>query len=553
MKINILIIVSLILFTSGLTYAQEEGWEKDKKEGEVKDAEIVIEKDREITLPEAERKFQKIPPLPIPEYDPKLSFNFGDYTAPFNPVNKRVRVLTTKSDPLKKLYGNYVKAGFGNFSSPYGEIYLNNKREEKFSYGFFGRHLSAANGPVDDENSGTSSNIARVYGNVFTDYLKLSGELDYQRDAYHYYGYTQPADVDDDDIRQIFNRFKASVALSDLSTENGLDYAINLFYEILSDEFETDENQFGVESKYAYELSDALSVGLFLDYYTSNLEFSGLDVTRNFFRITPHLSFKKDQLTVLGGLNGVFEDDEAPNADEFHVFPYVKADYEINSNFSVFAALKGDVDRITYSSLALENPFIGQNSPVFNTIENINISGGIKGKLGSKTAYSAGLEYANLDNYYFFANGQIDSTRFDALYGENIDRFNIYGELTFNSDRFYSNIRADFFTYETDTLADAFHRPSFLLSGSLNYNINEKIILSSDLTLISGLVGFNAQSRREEDLETIFDLSLKGEYLFSKKVSFFLSLENLISQEYEYYLNYPVRATRAIGGFSYLF
>jgi len=70
---------------------------------------------------------------------------------------------------------------------------------------------------------------------------------------------------------------------------------------------------------------------------------------------------------------------------------------------------------------------------------------------------------------------------------------------------------------------------------------------------LGGIKGINLQSGTTRELDTIFDVNVKVDYLFSPRFSVFLIGKNLVSQKYERYLNYPVRGLTAIGGITYSF
>src|SRR5688500_2326453 len=100
------------------------------QQGNIEDKVVIIEKEAKLELPVASRNYQKI----IIE-SPKFQNKFQDYA--YSDVNfelprlpAKIKVPTIPPDPLTKLYGNYVKAGFGNYTTPYLEAFVNSKRSE---------------------------------------------------------------------------------------------------------------------------------------------------------------------------------------------------------------------------------------------------------------------------------------------------------------------------------------------------------------------------------------------------------------------------------------
>ena len=112
-------------------------------EGEVEDAVVVIEKERKITLPFASRRFEKVPPLPSATKDYNLSYTLRPIPFSSQPIQPRMRVLTIKQENLSRINGNFVKAGFGNYLTPYLDANIGNGRNAESSYGVKATHLSS--------------------------------------------------------------------------------------------------------------------------------------------------------------------------------------------------------------------------------------------------------------------------------------------------------------------------------------------------------------------------------------------------------------------------
>ena len=100
--------------------AQDDNWDE---EGEIEDAEVVIEKDRQIELPPASRSYEKVAPLPLQIDRSEQSYNYERVPFQSTQFAPNIRVLTIKEQPLPKLYGNYIKAGIGNFGTAYGRLF----------------------------------------------------------------------------------------------------------------------------------------------------------------------------------------------------------------------------------------------------------------------------------------------------------------------------------------------------------------------------------------------------------------------------------------------
>src|ERR1700754_1596775 len=118
----------LLLISTSVVLAQEETG------AEIEAVEIEIVKEKQITMPKANRNFEKVPPRPADPLAPAMTYDFKslNFIAPdYNPVVKPLRL---KDETLSKIYGNYVSAGFGNYNSPFLRGSIASKRNADKSY-----------------------------------------------------------------------------------------------------------------------------------------------------------------------------------------------------------------------------------------------------------------------------------------------------------------------------------------------------------------------------------------------------------------------------------
>lgn len=79
-----------------------------------------------------------------------------DFSKTINFNRLTFREIPNELAPIipKNSLGNYVKAGFGNYITPYFEGFYSRNSNEKNKYGVFARHISSMKGVVDGRNSG---------------------------------------------------------------------------------------------------------------------------------------------------------------------------------------------------------------------------------------------------------------------------------------------------------------------------------------------------------------------------------------------------------------
>ena len=133
MRNSFVVLIVLLCIVSASLYAQDQG--------EIPNVEIVIERNRQITLPPATRTFEKVPPRPAEPIKPEITYDFKNISFTASDYNPSIRPHKLKSPAIDKLNNHYVSAGFGNYTSPYLEGYITNKRDKNKYYGakFFHR------------------------------------------------------------------------------------------------------------------------------------------------------------------------------------------------------------------------------------------------------------------------------------------------------------------------------------------------------------------------------------------------------------------------------
>ncbi|MGB3588529.1 MAG: hypothetical protein WBA23_18425 [Tunicatimonas sp.] len=543
----------------------EPDWEQ---EGEIDDAEVVIEKEREISLPTASRRFEPIPPIVTTRPTTSITYQFQEVTPTLPGLNPQVRPLKIKNPPLDKLYGNYIKLGFGNFITPYAELFANSTRNNEYSYGLHVQHESSRLGPVDGANSGNSDSRLGLSGKYFASGHTFRANAEYQRERYHFYGYSPLVEPEPerDSIRQIFNAIAVSGGIARADVDAPLDYDVEAKFIHLSDSYQASENQVELHLKTNYIIAPRLEIGLESDLYLMQRSDQNPEtlaenrLNRNLFRARPYLVYRTsigagEGLTIKGGFTIAHENDTASNADQLHIYPYALATLYFSDAFQVYAGVDGNIEARSLYSFTRENPYLDADVPLLHTNRNFTFRGGAKGRINSFFGFHVGFSANNYQNLYFYANSARDSTRFTILYDpDNVFELNLFGEISLNStERFRSSLRADFYAYSVENVEEPWHRPNLTFSWLNSLNLYEKILLNAELQYMSGVQGLNLASGTTRQLDAIADLHLQADYLFSNRFSAFIKVRNIFAQNYERFMNYPSRGIMFLGGITYSF
>jgi hypothetical protein len=553
--IKYIAVVVFMLTINMTTIAQEK--EKEKwGEGEIEKVEIEIVKERQIVLPKANRNFEKVPPRPVEPIKPEITYDFKNLNFTSGDYNPSIRPLRLQTEPISKLYGNYVSAGFGNYSSPLLEAYLTNKRSKDKFYGLKFLHQSYGTGPVDKANSSSGNTELSLFGKSFGRYGTTGGYLKFENFRNRYYGYLNDPLINQSPEKQGY----AIVSLGG-SIENpknaDFNYKVGAGFSYLDDRFNASESEVNLAFQSDYSFTEDSKFILSSEYFLITRKDVLIEAKpRHIFKVKPAYQFSPiENLKLTAGIHVALENDTIGKSKAFHTYPNFKAEYGLSKSVEVYAALTGDIDRVSLHTMARENPWLDANIGIFSTNRTMEFLGGLKGKLGSKVAFGAGVSLANLRDLYFYKNNASDRARFITVYDNgNTQRTDLFGELSFSqTDKVRFSFRGDLFGYSTDEEDVAWHRPTYRMTVNSSFNIVDKFLIHADVITQGGAKAFNVDTNTVVTLDAAFDLNVRLNYFVSPQFSVFVKGSNLLGNQYQLYLNYPVRGLQALGGLTYVF
>lgn len=523
--------------------------------GEIETVEIEIRQQREITLPSANRNFEKIPPRPSEPITPPIKYDFQSFSFSAPLVNAQIRPLKLKAASENKIYGGFVRAGYGNYASPLLEGYITSRKDRNKLVGAHLYHFSSGKGPVDGKNSGSGNSTLSVFGRSFNENIALSGSIDVENRSTHFYGYPEGTEVDASDIRQVYNHFRVSGDLSNTRNTN-VSYKLGGVFSYVADKYDAREAGFDVTFNNAYKINDKSRVNVDASYSIMSRKDAGIDgKARNLFIITPTYSFSPvDDLNIRLGISAAYENDSLDSKD-FHLYPVLNASYPVSPSVDFYVAFSGSMEKVSLQTLSYKNIWIESGVPLNHTNKYFEFDLGINAKLGNKVAAHTGVSIGQLQNMYFFVNSLNDPSKFTVEYETGfLRRTNLFGSLSYaQSEKVKLMVRGDIYAYGTDELEEAWHMPRYKMNASASFNIASKMILGFDVIGQGGMKALEPITDTVVKLDGAIDLNAKVEYLFSDSFSIFVQFNNITGNNYPLFLNYPVRGFQFLGGLTWSF
>lgn len=523
-------------------------------DGAIEEAQVIIEKNREIVLPFANRYFEKVNLENSSTTPETLNFQFKERS--FDPGRIEVAFQPQAYQSQSRSFANqsFIKLGYGNYASPIFQANVYSSTSNDWLLGVDVDHLSFGSGAVDEENSAGGRSSLNLTGSKMAEASTFTGRLGYNTRNGYYYGYPEESIITDlDSIRQVFNEFQLGLDWNGKLAEAG-SLGLKADFNLINDEYGVSENKFqaGLETK--VPLSDVLDLNLGLSGMLSQYTNALGEYKRNLYRVAPGVTFNNDALKLrLGAEIAIIDEDNSIN-ESFNIYPDVRLDYSLSDVVSIYAGAGGGVKQHYFESRARENFFIGDSAIIHHASEQWQGFLGIAAN-SEKLLFDLHASYGQIDNMGYFVNSVNNPAEFDLIYDTGTT-----GLLTLGTSIGYAindviaaELGASYFGYTTDSLDVAYHMPQVEAFFNIRTKLAEQWSLSTKGQFMSGIVGVDLGNAENIDLDAFFDLSVELNYLIDEHWGAFVQADNILSQDYSRYWRYPNRQFMAKLGVSYSF
>jgi outer membrane receptor protein involved in Fe transport len=209
--------------------------------------------------------------------------------------------------------------------------------------------------------------------------------------------------------------------------------------------------------------------------------------------------------------------------------------------------------------LTEQNEFVLSNVQLRNENTAIDFYGGFKGALSKKMSFNVGASFARIKDKAFFVTDTVYSVgnKFNVIY-DTLSLTTIEGSLSYQlNEKLKIDAIGRYYSYSLLNNAYAWNMPDWQAIARGSYNLFDKFLINLDLNFEGGrkaLVYTMEDDVIEENLQyakplgLIADINLGLEYRYNKRISAFIQLNNVASQRYNRWYNYPVQVFQVLGG-----
>ena len=480
---------------------------------------------------------------------------------------------------LGQLYKGYVKAGFGLYSTPLGELYYDQGRNRKNGFGVHLKHLSS-NGGLDDVGpSNYSNNSVDAFYRGIIQKNEASGRLIYDRRRISYYGYPSNDSIENsiqnapeatkDRLKQFYNDlgFAARVrSINEDSSKVAHDVALEA-HSYSNNSRSRETNIRATISAGLQEKTEYYHATLLIDNnaYRGYPSPDSADFRQNgtLIGLMPSVRTVGRKYFVRAGV-GLYLD--ALGETTFHFFPQAYAHYALFDNILVpYVGLDGERRRNSFRSLTRENPWLNPAPRLRNTSELFDLYGGLRGSFANNLGFDVRASFSSFDNMALFVNTPNPpfGDRMTAVYDE-VEVTNFSGELTYSrSTDLRLSARMDVYKYTTKVQDEPWNLPPYKLTFAARYSLRDKLVLKAEALFLARRPAFRAPEPTSDstivavstrtELDGFLDLYVGAEYRYTKRLSLFLDMSNITASKYERWYRHPVQRGLIMLGATYSF
>ncbi len=528
-------------------------------QGEIEDTQVVIEKDKPLTLPRANRLYKpteisvnQFQPAPVEYSFSTIDVQSGEYDPGLGSKQYQPKGETDLSD-------NYIKLGYGNYQSPLAEGSYTQRLEEHYFNAFL-YHESFGKGPVRDKQSAFSDTQIKLKGHLHGDF-HVDPYLNYTRSAYYFYGrdttfdFANPLIIDE----KVFMQNISMGVVFRQGMDSKLDYSLTPHYRNTLNKV-VGENKLGIESELSvkgtasYQFVDNMTVGATLVMATTKYESSFLQ-RRNFISLNPKLTYTFDKGSFGAGFEVATANDTTSESSSLFFFPDIDFQLNLSPDLSLYGVAGGGLKMVGLNSLSNENRYLDNDLLLLNQSNKVDLEGGFKSRILNQLVLQGSLGYSLIEHLPLFMHNPSDSSRFIVAYDSGgIVRTTLGIDAAyFISNKFSLNYAMEYYGYSMNKLAEAWYKPSSKMDILVSYRPNEDLRINLNTVFLSGIKAPSPADESVVDMATIFDLGLSADYTINDQFSIFGQTRNMVGGNYERYLNYPVRGFSFKLGGVYMF
>lgn len=481
----------------------------------------------------AKINFTATPP-PADSSRPRLQYSIPAQNVfpGLSPVALKPLALTPDSNAA---WGNssYVKAGYGNLSTPFLEAGFS-VPAGKSSLTVMADHISS-HGRI--ENQDYAQTHARGYLSVpLSGSLQLNAGLGFGNDTYYQYGYDRTQySFEKSDLRRRYSTMSGDVTVRNpVPNEFGVSYSPRLNFSVFSDNTGNDEVNLRLRVPVEKYIGESLGFRIGLDAdLTRYAPRAGKAIGNNLFQLPVTLKIRTKGIRAQAGI--------IPSWDNgaFRLLPNILLDVPIaGEKWILQAGWLGYYQKGSFQRLAGINPYLAAPGILRNNRITERYLG-FRGTVLDHFTYSAKLGYAEFRNVPLFLNDTSSGKSFLVTFEESLKAVQLQGEIgVVEAERFSLALRFNYYKFNAQRTEDrAWGLIPLEFSTNLRWNVLKDLWVKGDLFLWDGSLyrGKDGSSGRTPGA---IDMNAGLEFRVMKHIFLWAQFNNLFNSAYQRWNQY---------------
>lgn len=537
-------------------------------------------------------KIVKNPIIEISDKNKRKKLSYAIFSAPvastFKPKSGVVKGIDV--GVKERLYNNYLALGYGNYNSPYAELYLHSNNKFNDEFGVHAKYNSSLD---DVENTLLNSDFSNFLASAFYKkeerYFDWKIGLDTELNTYNWYGLSNPnfitSTLNTIDEQQNYTYLKASGEVDFLDAYLD-DTSLSIAH--FSDNFKSREFLINLNTNFDFPLdflsrnANNLQLKTSLEYLSGSFQRDYANQNRVNYTIftaglNPEYKTTFSGFSLKLGTKFFASFDTENKLNNFLIYPDVLLQKPFaKEKYAIYLGATGGLHTNTFKSFTEENPFVSPTLLITQTSEKYNAFVGFNGIINNDLSFNFKASLIEEEDKPLFLknNSKSDGVNtslngndllgyeygnsFNVVY-DDVKTTSFLAELQYDfTKRIELKANVEYRNFVTTNQLEAWNLPNLQSTVSASYK-NNKWFATTNIFFVGerkDVVYTNiypAISSSTQTLDSFVDVNVNGGYHFNDKFSAFLRLNNILNNNYQQFANFNVQGFQVLGGLTYKF
>lgn len=470
----------------------------------------------------------------------------------YQPVT--LKPLALQQDTIAELGGrNYIKAGFGNYTTPFVKAGLGFGDGKSYLVNFYGSFISSK-GKIKHQDYAQFD--AKATGSVFSKSNEIYGSVSMGRQDYLLYGYDHNVyDYKKSDVKQQLQDITIRAGIRNTNvTDYRISYNPSVEFNVFTNIGKLNETTFIIDAPVEKKIGESFSIKLaaradLTNYFTKGFIPDNYNFNNTVVQVSPAIVYNSGLVKIHAGITPTWSN------SKFEFLPNVYAEVQLKEKiFMIQAGWIGKYNKNTYRNLSAINPYLATLISQTNTKET-EFYGGIKASLGNHFNFSAKAGLVRYNDLPFFINDTAtDGKAFVLSYEPTVNNFRVHGDLSYIVQNKFTATAAVTFNGYTgmNVNARAWNTVPVEINGSVRWWLSKQALIKADFYMFGG-GNYLEKGNNGYNFKPGADLGIGAEFRINKQFTAWIDVNNILNNKYERWHRYEVYGLNLLGGIRFDF